>query len=1043
MIRARVVSAAAVLLAGAAVRLSGQTTTPPSRDTVGYWQQRADYTIAAKLDETRGELLAEGTLRYVNRSPDSLFVLKFHQYLNAFRPFSAWSTVDRREGRERFGALDSTQIGYERLTRAPGVRGVPLRVAYPNAPDSTVMVVTLPKALAPGDSVDVTLSWAARPSVVPRRQGRRGRHWDFAHWYPKVAVYDRRGWQDRPLKPAGEFYGEFGTFDVTFELANEQVLASTGMPTPIARAQADSVPPPDPGYRRERRVAANVHHFAWSVDPEFVREARAWVRPRRPTTALPFVPPDTVLVQVFFRPGDESTWGNGIALERTVRALEWLEEFYGPYPYPQITNLHRLDGGGTEFPMLFMNGSASQGLILHEFGHVYSYGILANNEWRDGWLDEGLTSFQTSWALGQLPGPDAPPVVREQARRFDHDQAMLDLRGWAQPLATEAAKYREFGVYNRMIYGRGERMWRALRDVMGDSLMRVMWRQFYARWALKHVDGLAIRAEAERVLGRDMGWFFEQWIQRTGLVDYALGRVTTTREGAQWVVQAPVERVGEYAHAPRVGVRTARGWTLGQVPVDAAERSVVTLRVNDAPLEVRLDPFESSGDWNGLNDTPRRWYGHAPSAATTRNVLDWPWRNVWAPRVRTTAWSVLPWYTTPGGASGALRWRMRDADSVNVMDIGVGYTSARPTAAQPRALGHGAAGRTERGAQFPFWWTWRNPAFGRNGRPLFGLTMGLWDVDGIARAAVSWRRDLSPHVFSETARAALTLAGDVVAPNGRWWLDERWSGTITTEARTGLELRAPVRRVGGLVLRSGAQLDLAGGFVGQRAPGAPVAPRYLRGEVTVTARAMSEDERWYSANRLWAGTQSRGTPIERGAWVSSMGPIAAMENPWWRGAGSPLGRANGVPFVPLGGAGLRGASPFLPVAALRAPDLASGLLSPASALALNAEVGVQVARLTRVGQWATPLRVYGAAFVDVMSRLESFRPLVAGAPAPVREQPIAAGVALVVRGAIVDEPVRLRVDLPLYLSQAIGPQVNDWQQAGTRFRVTFSFNDLW
>src|SRR5438477_7801318 len=84
-------------------------------------------------------------------------------------------------------------------------------------------------------------------------------------------------------------------------------------------------------------------------------------------------------------------------------ALRWLESIWGPYAYPQFSNVHRLDGGGTEFPMMIMDGSAGLGLILHEAGHNFTYGILGNNEWRSGWMDEGLTSYQTSWALKQTP----------------------------------------------------------------------------------------------------------------------------------------------------------------------------------------------------------------------------------------------------------------------------------------------------------------------------------------------------------------------------------------------------------------------------------------------------------------------------------------------------------------------------------------------------------------------------------------------------------------------------------------------------------------
>src|SRR5918997_57680 len=207
-----------------------QHTSPPSGDTVGYWQQRVAYRIVATLDEDRQRLRARGELTYVNNSPDTLREMYVHQYLNAFRPASAWSRADAREGRVRFQNLRDPDYAYERFTAAPTVNGVPVRVEYPGAPDSTVARFALPRPLMPRDSVRVTFEWDARPSTLPRRQGRRGRHWDFAQWFPKVAVYDRGGWQHNPLRPAGEFYGEFGRYDVTMIVRDDQVIGSTGVP---------------------------------------------------------------------------------------------------------------------------------------------------------------------------------------------------------------------------------------------------------------------------------------------------------------------------------------------------------------------------------------------------------------------------------------------------------------------------------------------------------------------------------------------------------------------------------------------------------------------------------------------------------------------------------------------------------------------------------------------------------------------------------------------------------------------------------------------
>src|SRR6478736_7208558 len=205
-------------------------TTPPSGDTTGYWQQRVHYEVVAKLDESQTRLESEAVLTYTNNSPDTLREMFVHQYLNAFRPDSKWSARDAYENRVRFQNLAEPDFGYERFTQAPTVDGTPVVVDYPGAPDSTVAHFRLPRPLAPHDSIRVHFAWNARPSTVARRQGRLGRTFDFAQWYPKVAVYDRGGWEPNALVPAGELYGEYGTYDITMVVRDDQILASTGVP---------------------------------------------------------------------------------------------------------------------------------------------------------------------------------------------------------------------------------------------------------------------------------------------------------------------------------------------------------------------------------------------------------------------------------------------------------------------------------------------------------------------------------------------------------------------------------------------------------------------------------------------------------------------------------------------------------------------------------------------------------------------------------------------------------------------------------------------
>src|SRR5919109_378944 len=252
-----------------------------ARDTTGYWQQQVSYRITASLDESSGVLTGRERIGYVNRSSATLRDFYVHQYLNAFRPGSRWAAVDSAEQRERFQHLGDPDYAFERITAAT-LGGRELRPDYPYAPDSTIAHWTLARPLVPGDSLVVEVEWQARLSTLPRRQGRRGRRFDFAQWYPKVVVYDQYGWEEHPLYPAGEFYGEFASYTVDLDLPEDQVIGATGVPVcgdpgwagasrdrsrPIeyqrdyygARSPAAACDGASPGRKKIRWYAEDVH----------------------------------------------------------------------------------------------------------------------------------------------------------------------------------------------------------------------------------------------------------------------------------------------------------------------------------------------------------------------------------------------------------------------------------------------------------------------------------------------------------------------------------------------------------------------------------------------------------------------------------------------------------------------------------------------------------------------------------------------------------------------------------------------------------------
>lgn len=572
--------------------------------------QGVDYRIEASLNEGTDVLSGRARVRYTNRSPATLDTLFFHQHLNAFRPNSAWARRELEYGERRFQELGPEEHAFERLTEVE-VAGTPVRPVYPGAPDSTVVAIPLPAPLAPGETVDVRLDWNAHLATLPRRQGREGRHFDWAQWYPRIAVYDRGGWQTQPLLPQGEFYGEFADYDVTLEVAGDQVIGSTGVPVegdPGWRLPSGASPAPEAyvrdayparaaeslgllgseaaeGRKRVRWRAEDVHHFAWSADPAFVYDGvvRFSLDDAGQRRELP-------PIHVLFQPGD-TAWDEGVAARRTYDALAWLQGIFGPYPYPQLTNLHRIESGGTEFPMLVMNGSASEGLIVHEVTHQYLHGILANNEWREGWLDEGFTSFMTNWYFEEQGDTGVWNRALESA-------AERKRAGATQPISLASAEFRDPSTYSAMTYTKPSLVFRMLRETVGEDTFRRILRAYFERFRLSHVTGADFQAVSEEVSGRELDWFFDQWIRGTDTLDYGVGDVQTERlPNGRWRTRVEVLRLGD-AWMPvtlRVGDETRT--------LDSREvRQTVEVVTADRPTEAVLDPENVLLDIDPSND---------------------------------------------------------------------------------------------------------------------------------------------------------------------------------------------------------------------------------------------------------------------------------------------------------------------------------------------------------------------------------------------------------------------------------------------------------
>ena len=627
-----------------------------------YWQQHVAYDISARLDEATSVLGGTEQITYTNNSPDTLTSFSLHLHLNAFRPGSRWSDADSVEGRRRFNDLKDPDYAFNHV-RNVRIMGQAVEAIYPFAPDSTIVRFMLPRPLAPGASMNVTMDWDARTSTVPRRQGRRGRHYDFAQWYPKVVVYDRYGWEEHPLYPAGEFYGEFGSFIVRLDVPEDQVVGATGVPVcgdpgweranqlkdvPVdyqrdfygaaTSALSGACGAPANGRKQLIWYADDVHHFAISMSPDYRYEGGRF---------------RDVAVHVLYQPGDEKSWGGGVAVKRTEIALEWLDQLYGKFLWPQITNVHRIEGGGTEFPMMIHDGSASQGLIVHELGHNYTMGILANNEWREGFLDEGFTSFQAAWFAEVTTG-------RDQWGGTEQFILNVDLDGKSEPTSLVSDKYRDFTSYNLAIYTRGQMFYEFLRYIVGDDTMRKILRTFYQRWQLHHVDEAAFRQVAEEVSGMDLSTIFGQWLHGTPMYDYGIGRVKRERQtDGSWLTRVEVVRHEEGRLPVDVAV-IAGSDTVVQRVDGLGEKEWAEVRTAAKPDRIRLDPRVRTHDWNMLNNERRYGFSLTSLVAGPGPVKLGVDKFFSQPAYRDQLSLTLAptvWYNSAGGLTFGLRER--------------------------------------------------------------------------------------------------------------------------------------------------------------------------------------------------------------------------------------------------------------------------------------------------------------------------------------------------------------------------------------------------
>lgn len=621
----------------------------PGASANSYWQQSVDYTIAVKLIPQTHILTGDETIVYHNNSPDTLNIIYLHLYPNAYRDEN---TTFIREYRQRYNftllSLPEEHRGYIDISDFR-IDGLP----SPFTLDETLLRADLPRCLPPGDSITISLCFVEKVRKKLGRAGYEGRHYDFGQWYPKVAVYDERGWHPDRFHARGEFYGEFSSFNVSITLPQEYVIAATGVceegDPGWEVADSLAVPPGDSGqkerilYKTVTFRAEQVHDFAWCADPDFLVQD---------TTC------NGVTVRSFYRRWN-TAWKD-TALAYGLAAIGWLSEKFGPYPYPQVSIVDVPGGGGMEYPMLVMNGRVSEGLVLHEVGHIYFYAILANNELDEAWLDEGFTTFQTRWYMETKYGPfgrtsDLDWYERLLPRMTTRERQVRSLLNLAREgdwevVASPAYTFKHSG--RAMVYNKAALFLEMLRYVVGEAVFDEIMRTYFDEWQFKHVNEERFKEVCERVSSADLDWFFNQWLHSTKVCDYA---ITSVRSRWRWQGGAKIywttvttRRLGSIVMPIEVHLRLPNGNERVKRLQGRRVEESVSFQTDVKPISASINPDNEILDINMLNNH-RPW--------KTRFVPDLPNLSYYPQDAYLIKYRPWVWYNSVDGVK--LGWLIK------------------------------------------------------------------------------------------------------------------------------------------------------------------------------------------------------------------------------------------------------------------------------------------------------------------------------------------------------------------------------------------------
>jgi len=518
-----------------------------------YFQQEVNYKITVTLNDTLHELNAYEEVQYFNKSPDTLSILYFHLWPNAY------SGNNTQLAHQIFSFK-----GKQKLFKDPELRGFidsldfivnDLPVSWellPEQPD--ICKIKLNSPLLPGDNILITTPFHVKiPKGVTSRLGHIDQTYQITQWFPKPAVYDRNGWHPMSYLDQGEFYSEFGKFDVRITLPDNYIVGASGnLQDSTEMAMLDTLAadiswksikmlgklkhvPLSTKTKTLHYKGENMHDFAWFADKQF--------NVMKGIIKLPESGKE-VTTWVMLTARQSRLWQK--ALTYTNQAIIDFSNLIGDYPYSSFTLVQSpLSAGlGMEYPGLAVIGQTKnawtlESVITHEIAHAWFYAALGFNERRFPFLDEGLSSNYEDREK-KLKHPDKKlweiSLKTKKQAKFLHADKMpaeeLQKLQWLinarnnseQRLDLPSTDYSQTN-YGQMIYAKTSMGFTYLRAYLGDTLFDASMRDFYRQWKFRHPGPEELRASFEHHTSENLNWFFDDFIGTTKRLDYHIVKI--------------------------------------------------------------------------------------------------------------------------------------------------------------------------------------------------------------------------------------------------------------------------------------------------------------------------------------------------------------------------------------------------------------------------------------------------------------------------------------------------------------------------------------